>query len=305
MASSAFRFMRWEWFKLQRRWMPWILLGLLLLFSQLSVWGSFFSYYSIQGSGGSVTLSAVSDAQGRGEQFQRVACNDLLTDPAAAVPEGTSPEVIAGLQGQCRQQVQRLEDQLWRQYQEFTLPGSFSNAFGIAQSIGLVLVAVLTASAIGSDFGLGTLRPILIRGMERLSYLAGKFLLLVAAAAGALLAVGTFTVISSLIAAGVAEPPTGAPPGSLGWANAGASLVRNWASFIPYIAFAGTLTILTRSTAAGMAIGLGYYFAEGIVAACLPHFSRTLGWLPTICSCATSTLWLAIASALDQAVTQR
>ena len=34
----------WEWFKLRRRWMMWILLVFAILFAQLAVWGSFFSY---------------------------------------------------------------------------------------------------------------------------------------------------------------------------------------------------------------------------------------------------------------------
>ena len=255
MTASTLKLIRWEWFKLQRRWMPWILLGFLLLFSQLSVWGSLISYTRLQSSGGSVSLPAVTDASGRGGQFRTVSCNDLVADPSAVVPDATPLEVITGLQAQCRQQAEQLQGQLWRQYDQFTLPGSFPRSFGIIQGVGLILLAVLTASSVGSDHGLGTLRPILVRGTGRLSYLAGKFLLLIVVAAGALLVVAIFTAISSLIAAGVAEAPPGVPETS-SWATAVAALGKTWYSFIPYIAFAGTLTILTRSTAAGMGIGL-------------------------------------------------
>ena len=131
MTASTLKLIRWEWFKLQRRWMPWILLGFLLLFSQLSVWGSLISYTRLQSSGGSVSLPAVTDASGRGGQFRTVSCNDLVADPSAVVPDATPLEVITGLQAQCRQQAEQLQGQLWRQYDQFTLPGSFPRSFGI------------------------------------------------------------------------------------------------------------------------------------------------------------------------------
>ena len=34
----------WEWFNTRRRWMPWILLVLPLLFVQLTFWGTYYSY---------------------------------------------------------------------------------------------------------------------------------------------------------------------------------------------------------------------------------------------------------------------
>ncbi len=33
---------RWEWYKLRRRWLPWIMLGLMLVVSQAFIWGSYF-----------------------------------------------------------------------------------------------------------------------------------------------------------------------------------------------------------------------------------------------------------------------
>jgi len=48
----------WEWFKLRRRWMLWILLVFAILFAQLAVWGSFFSYQNLQSTGGEITVPA-------------------------------------------------------------------------------------------------------------------------------------------------------------------------------------------------------------------------------------------------------
>ena len=53
----------WEWFKLRRRWMLWILLVFAILFAQLAVWGSFFSYQNLQSTGGEITVPATLQSQ--------------------------------------------------------------------------------------------------------------------------------------------------------------------------------------------------------------------------------------------------
>ena len=40
MIVPVLRLTRWEWFKLRKRWMPWILLGIVVIVTQISVWGS-------------------------------------------------------------------------------------------------------------------------------------------------------------------------------------------------------------------------------------------------------------------------
>ena len=279
--SNVAKLAQWEWFKLQRRWMPWILLGILLLFSQLVVWGRFFSYNNLQDhlqdSGIVVPLFGTGDPgpQGRLQVISIASCNVLETDPSAILPVGTPSKVVADLLTRCQQ----LQAQLQRQYEGFTLPGSLPSAFEIARAIGLILFAILTASAIGSDYGLGTLRPILTRGVGRLPYLAGKFLMLIGAAAGALIVVGIATAVSSLIATGITETPAGGAAAATTWADAGIAIGKTWISLIPYIALTATVTIWMRSAAAGMGIGLGYYFAEGLLTALL---STLFDWFRTI-----------------------
>ena len=74
---------RWDWFKLMRRWMPWILLVILLLLSQLTVWGSYFQYRNLQQTGGSVTV-------GTGGSQRDVNCRDVLAgDLPSCRPEQT------------------------------------------------------------------------------------------------------------------------------------------------------------------------------------------------------------------------
>jgi len=262
---------RWEWFKLRRRWMPWILLAVLLLFSQLGVWSSFFFYRNLESMGGSIQLP--------GQERQRavtVSCNALLGGDVSGLPTGTSPEVIQGMQAQCQQLQQRQQADLERLYGEFTLPGSIRSALIPGQMVGLILMAILTASVIGAEYGLGTLRQIMAKGTSRWAALAGKFVMLLVAVAGSLAVVAAVTVLSSLIASGLANPATAGGAEGATWGDATAALTKTWSSFIPYIALAGAVTVLARSTAAGMALGLGYYFGEQILVALL---ANVFDWL--------------------------
>lgn len=216
MIRDIARLVRWEQFKLQRRWMPWILLAILVAFSQIGIWVSFSSF-------------------------------------------GSSRSFDQSL------------------YDQFTLPGSISNAAGTAQSIGMVLLTVLAASVIGSEYGLGTLRLVLARGTGRRKYLASKFVLLVGSAAAGLLIVVALATVSSLIAGRLAQAPAAAS--SYTWGKAGTSLLKAWTSLIPTVALTGLVTVLARSTAAGMAVGLGYGFGEQIITAILlPRFH----WFQTV-----------------------
>ena len=40
MMVQVLRLTRWEFFKVRKRWMPWILLGIVVVITQLGLWGS-------------------------------------------------------------------------------------------------------------------------------------------------------------------------------------------------------------------------------------------------------------------------
>lgn len=258
---------RWEWFKLRKRWMPWILLLVMVLFSQLGVWANYFNYGSVESSRGSVSIS---------RQEGEVPCNDLLSGDTSRLPPDTSPQEIQRLQTQCQQQ--QPTNALERIRSEFTLPGSIQSALTPAQLVGLILLAILTASVIGAEYGLGTLRPIIAKGTSRTNALAGKFVMLLAVAAGALAVVLLFTAISSVIAGSLAGSSSGGS-GDKTWVDAAKALGKAWTSFIPYIALTGAVSVLTRSTAGGMALGLVYYFGEQILVSLL---GQMLDWLADV-----------------------
>jgi ABC-type transport system involved in multi-copper enzyme maturation permease subunit len=253
---------RWEGYKLACHRMPWVLLVFLVLFSQLAVWGGYVRYNMLQASGAQVPLRSAEG--GRGGRFSTVSCNQLRADPEGTLPAGTTAETTQELLRLCDEQAGRWDAQLRESSGAFTLPASLSGAYGVAHTVGLILIAVLTASAIGLDHGLGTLRAMLARGTGRSPLLIGKFLLLASVAAAALLIVGLVTIASSMIAGSLAELPAGGVPAA-SWTDAAIDASKTWLSFLPFVAFTAAVTVLTQSTAAGMAIALGYSFTEGLL----------------------------------------
>lgn len=254
---------RWDWFKLARRWMPWILLVILLLMSQLAIWANYFGYQSLHQTGGTIPL-----AGGPGRRPIAASCKDVLAGNVAGLPPNTSPEVLQALQTECRQTQIRLNQQLGQFYRTFTLPGSISSTLGLAVSVELILLAILTASHLGAEYGWGTVRPNLARGIGRWQFVASRLILLVILAGAALLVVVAAIALSSVVAASLTMAPEGFS-NTATWSDALLAIAKGWVACIPYIAFAGFATLLTRSTAAGMAIAIGYVLGEQIVVAIL------------------------------------
>ncbi len=251
----------WEWFKLRRRWMPWILLIVVVLFSQLGVWPAYFGYNEL-GRGGQVTMVSSGQFGGPGEQRPiSVECADVMAEPPRVAD--LDPALVPGLRVQCAEVTKRAAEQLPIAYANFTLPGSIGQAMTTASALGSILIAVLAASTVGVEYSWGTLRTVLVRGTGRWQYLAGKIAVLLLAALAALIVVVGVTAVSSLVAQSLVEAPAGyvAP----GWGDALGAIGRAWFGFVPMIALVVLLTVLTSSTAMGMAIGIGYTIAEPLI----------------------------------------
>ena len=81
----------------------------------------------------------------------------------------------------------------------------------------------------------------------------------------------------------VAGPATGhaaaAGLAAVTWSDVGVDLWKAWVSILPYLALTTFVTVLARSSAAGMAIGLGYYFAEQLV---ILLFSALFSWFQNV-----------------------
>jgi ABC-type transport system involved in multi-copper enzyme maturation permease subunit len=86
--------------------------------------------------------------------------------------------------------------------------------------------------------------------------------------------------MSSVVAVSLAgAAPAAAGVAAITWSDAGLGLWKAWVSLLPYVALVTFVTIFARSSAAGMAIGLGYYFAEQLVIAL---FSALFSWFQTV-----------------------
>lgn len=284
MIAAVARLTRWEWFKLRKRWMPWILLLILVLFSQIAIVGSYFSYQSVS-SGGQIPLN---DAPGSTEGLRFVQCEDVLANPPV-LPTDINPQVAAGLRAQCEERAVRRTVELGVHYGNLTLPGSIGAAVSTASAIGGLLIAVLAASVVGVEYGWGTMRTTLVRGTGRTQYLAGKFAVLLLAAFGALVVVAIGAVIASLVATMLVAAPPGfvAPP----WSDSIETLGRAWFGFVPIIALTVMLTVLTSSTATGMAGGIGYTIAEPLILALLGTVSDRFQKAGDYLLAATITAW--------------
>ncbi|MEX2599415.1 MAG: ABC transporter permease subunit [Dehalococcoidia bacterium] len=258
---------RWEWFKLRRRWMPWILLVILLLFSQLFLWSSFFSYQGMERSGPQIGFA----------ESTNVDCYDLVSGGSGGLPPGLPEETLDGLENACRQAIARHEPQLEETRSSFMLPASLPTALNIAHSIGLMLIAILAASVIGTEYAWGTLRTSLVRGSGRWQYLAGKLGMLALLGGAALLVVVVLAMVSSALAGLLSGGGVASAGGE--WSSAASMFARSWFGLLPFIALAAAVTVLSGSSAAGIGISLAYNFVEQIAVAILLNLFE---WFETV-----------------------
>ena len=193
MAMQVALLTRWEWFKLRRRWMPWILLGFVAVISQLIFWLA-------------VTFG-----------------NDLSYE---------SPSE------------------------------NIANGLGISSFFGPLVAVILTASVVGSEYGWGTLRPVLSRGAGRWQFLASKVSVVILATAAGLIILAIIGTVSSFIAQAILTAAETESYGSISWLDLLYLYGRTVYSFLPYIMLASFVVVLASSNGVGIGLSLGYYFVE-------------------------------------------
>jgi hypothetical protein len=138
--------MRWEWFKLRRRMMPWILLIIIVVvFSQIFLWGNYTAYRNNSATGQSESGFSATDSTGRRIDVS-ITCDDIAN--------GTVEDKLQGLDDNLRENFERtlvdfrrgcdeiIEDPKLRRQSAragFTLPNSLSEGLGVAHGIGVIL----------------------------------------------------------------------------------------------------------------------------------------------------------------------
>ena len=243
MIAQVLRLTRWEWLKLGHRWMPWILLGIVILIAQLALWSAYFTYRTAD----------------IGETLKFTSFGGRTAADIWECREIEHPRDVC--------EDQERGEGLYRKAERprFILPTSLANSLGFAQLFGPIFVAILASSAVGVEYGWGTLRTILTRGTRRWQLLAAKFVALLLMVVAGLLILSLTSVASSLIVAWLTLSDGFGFADSGKWSDVWVMFGKTFYSLVPYMVLALFFTVLTSSAGKGIAIVLGYYFIEFFV----------------------------------------
>jgi ABC-type transport system involved in multi-copper enzyme maturation permease subunit len=149
---------------------------------------------------------------------------------------------------------------------DLTLPEVIPWSSELIAIFGAIMLSILAASSIGSEYSWGTLRPFIATGMPRGKFLASKML--------ALATVGlAFVVLPLLMSAILAVPiaalndrPTVAGTVDLAWFLDLLAIVgRTFVAVLVPMAIAFLVGLAGRSQAAGIGTALGLLIAEQII----------------------------------------
>ena len=144
----------------------------------------------------------------------------------------------------------------------FILPTSIDRAIDgtFGSFFAPILIMILTASSLGTEYGLGTLRSTITKGPGRAKYLTAKILTPVLLGAAAVLILTATIVLASTIAALVSAKVS--LPASLDWSDSALLLARAVYSLLPYIAVGTFFVVLTQSTAQGVTLCIVFVILE-------------------------------------------
>jgi ABC-type transport system involved in multi-copper enzyme maturation permease subunit len=272
--AHVWRLTRWYLFAVRRRAMSKVLLGVLL--------GGFVLVFAFQ----LFLYLAFSSPDGSSQ----VSCPPT---PVSTTQTVTGQPEQGGLPECDPQQAQQIEQErqnaIDTQRVGLTFPNSLSLAGGYTGFMGLLLLCGLVGALVGGEYGMGTVRHPLSRGMSRGQFLAAQVMasailaLLVALLMQALGALAGFLIGPAL----GGKIPSIPPGGLLEIGGYWLSVALQLFAFSLIALFLGTLT---RSTVAAVIVTLVYIFVEDIAAPVLVAlgglendvaraFSRVPEWL--------------------------
>ena len=161
-------------------------------------------------------------------------------------------------------------------FQTFALPHALPALLETGQFWGSILVGILTASVVGTEYSWGTVRQALLRGQTRSEYLTLKLIGLAILASAGLLAALAIGVLFSLIATALADETA---QGSTSFGAALLMVLRAAYTILPYGLLAFALTTVGRSTSLGVAGTLIFVVLESILIAIFGGIGS--GWSET------------------------
>ncbi|MDI3339170.1 MAG: ABC transporter permease [Sphaerobacter sp.] len=164
------------------------------------------------------------------------------------------------------------------------LPDGFGLGVSFAQSIGGILLAILAAGSFGSEFSWGTLRTMLLMRADRLRLLIAKLLVLLLAAVVVMLigaAVGLFGSLVAGIALG--EPLRTDQWLTIGFVgDAARMLLIGLVGATFWTLFAASLTVVTRSLAAGIGITMAAVFVGDFTTSLIARLGTLGEWVSRV-----------------------
>ena len=160
---------------------------------------------------------------------------------------------------------------------DLTLPGILPVTTQLIAVFGSLMLVILAASAIGSEYSWGTLRPLLATGLSRTRFLGAKILALALVVAVFVVLPLIMNAILAVPAALLGERPVFSGTLDVAWLGHFAALVgRTYVLVAMPVALAFLMGLVGRSQAAGIGVALGVTIGEQIVGMVL--LGLDLGW---------------------------
>ena len=206
MISCLGNLAKWEWFKLRRRRITWILLAILMLFSALSVWIRFADYEFTKDASVNGEVAFLLGTPNVHNVEIDIDCAPFLAGQSLTLPPGLAMDDVdvPRTREECGKESLVREDRLRKLETEVTLPGSIPHALRWTHLFFIPLLAFFTVLTIGSEYGWGTLRTVLMKAPGRWQYLSVKLGVVSVVALCAWLLVLVTIIVSSLIASALA-----------------------------------------------------------------------------------------------------
>lgn len=311
--QHTLRLTKWEWFKVRRLRMPWILLVIVVLVSQIPIWVNYLAFHNddvnmVMG-GGFVSYSVSWEEPTPGSI--EITCSDFVNDRMPLgfdqLPEDRRAAFLEEMDawrtdGVCDGFADR--EQLRR---GFTLPNSITQSIAVVSSfrpiaIGPILIMILAASIVGSEYGFGTLRTVLAGGIGRWKFLIAKLLLLLRLSSNALIVIALVALVSSLAIALISTDESGGIADSGKWSEVVLIFLKTVYGLLPFIALGAFVTVLTTSRGVGIALSVGYFIMESIIATLL-RLNDTLADVADYLLVQAFLSWTTIPTELDSSET--
>ncbi len=146
------------------------------------------------------------------------------------------------------------------------LPGSLTGTIGIINSVGLILLIILTATIVGGEYSVGTVRLLLTRGPTRTQFLLAKVLTTLICILITLIILVPFGIIVGAVLNLTLGINTSFSFLTGEWVlHAVLYLLTAALGLFVYTMIALSLSLLGKATAAGLATAIVWWFLDGII----------------------------------------